>query len=208
MMGKCSRRFFRRHGLTRKKRPATHRAGPPRHPEAARGVVRRARSTLIRSASSSSTRPGRRPTWAVRHGRCAPRRAAAHGRSPWPLEDHDLRRRPDHARHDRPLGCSTGADQPRRLRDLCRQGARARAPARRHRRHGQPVQPQGAARTRDDRGRRRRALYLPPYSPDFNPIENAFAKLKALLRKAAERTVEALWAAIGRFIDDFHRKRS
>src|SRR5688500_217987 len=36
-------------------------------------------------------------------------------------------------------------------------------------------------------------LYLPPYSPDFNPIENAFAKLKALLRKAAERTVGALW---------------
>src|SRR3954451_19257996 len=36
-------------------------------------------------------------------------------------------------------------------------------------------------------------LYLPPYSPDFNPIENAFAKLKALLRKAAERTVEGLW---------------
>ena len=32
-------------------------------------------------------------------------------------------------------------------------------------------------------------LYLPPYSPDFNPIENAFSKLKALLRKAAERTV-------------------
>ena len=37
-------------------------------------------------------------------------------------------------------------------------------------------------------------LYLPPYSPDFNPIENAFSKLKALLRKAAERTVERLWA--------------
>ena len=33
-------------------------------------------------------------------------------------------------------------------------------------------------------------LYLPPYSPDFNPIENAFAKLKALLRKAAERTID------------------
>jgi transposase len=41
-------------------------------------------------------------------------------------------------------------------------------------------------------------LYLPPYSPDFNPIENAFAKLKALLRKAAARTVEGLWATIGR----------
>jgi transposase len=46
-------------------------------------------------------------------------------------------------------------------------------------------------------------LYLPPYSPDFNPIENAFAKLKALLRKAAERTVEGLWTAIGRLVDVF-----
>jgi transposase len=46
-------------------------------------------------------------------------------------------------------------------------------------------------------------LYLPPYSPDFNPIENAFAKLKALLRKAAERTVDGLWTAIGGLIDAF-----
>ena len=46
-------------------------------------------------------------------------------------------------------------------------------------------------------------LYLPPYSPDFNPIENAFAKLKALLRKAAERTSAGLWATIGRLIDLF-----
>lgn len=46
-------------------------------------------------------------------------------------------------------------------------------------------------------------LYLPPYSPDFNPIENAFAKLKAMLRKAAERTIDGLWSAIGRIIDAF-----
>ena len=46
-------------------------------------------------------------------------------------------------------------------------------------------------------------LYLPPYSPDFNPIENAFAKLKALLRKAAERTVAALWDRIGIVLDAF-----
>ena len=46
-------------------------------------------------------------------------------------------------------------------------------------------------------------LYLPPYSPDFNPIENAFAKLKALLRKTAARTVPSLWNAIGRLVDDF-----
>lgn len=46
-------------------------------------------------------------------------------------------------------------------------------------------------------------IYLPPYSPDFNPIENAFAKLKALLRKAAERTVDGLWTTIGELIDLF-----
>ena len=48
-----------------------------------------------------------------------------------------------------------------------------------------------------------RLLYLPPYSPDFNPIEKAFSKLKALLRKAAERTVEGLWTKIGRLLDAF-----
>lgn len=48
-----------------------------------------------------------------------------------------------------------------------------------------------------------RLMFLPPYSPDFNPIENAFAKLKALLRKAAERTVEGLWRAIGNLLDAF-----
>jgi transposase len=46
-------------------------------------------------------------------------------------------------------------------------------------------------------------LFLPPYSPDFNPIENAFAKLKALLRKAAERTIDGLWTTIGRLLDLF-----
>jgi transposase len=48
-----------------------------------------------------------------------------------------------------------------------------------------------------------RLLLLPPYSPDLNPIENAFAKLKALLRKAAERTVDGLWRRIGLLIDAF-----
>jgi transposase len=49
-------------------------------------------------------------------------------------------------------------------------------------------------------------LYLPPYSPDLNPIENAFAKLKAMLRKAARRTVDSLWATIGTLIDQFSPK--
>jgi len=46
-------------------------------------------------------------------------------------------------------------------------------------------------------------LYLPPYSPDLNPIEMMFAKLKALLRKAAERTIEGLWQRTGSLLDQF-----
>jgi transposase len=45
--------------------------------------------------------------------------------------------------------------------------------------------------------------FLPAYSPDFNPIEMAFSKLKALLRKAAARTVDGLRSAIGRLVDIF-----
>ncbi len=45
--------------------------------------------------------------------------------------------------------------------------------------------------------------FLPPYSPDFNPIEKAFSKLKAMLRKASERTVSGLWDLIGRLVDLF-----
>ncbi len=46
-------------------------------------------------------------------------------------------------------------------------------------------------------------LFLPPYSPDFNPIENAFSKFKASLRKAAARTVDQLWSAIANAIDAY-----
>ena len=48
-----------------------------------------------------------------------------------------------------------------------------------------------------------RLLFLPPYSPDLNPIENAFAKLKALLRKAAARSIDQLWDAIARIIQTY-----
>jgi transposase len=46
-------------------------------------------------------------------------------------------------------------------------------------------------------------MFLPPYSPDFNPIENAFAKLKALMRAKAERTITALWDTVGSLIELF-----
>ena len=46
-------------------------------------------------------------------------------------------------------------------------------------------------------------FFLPPYSPDLNPIEQVFAKLKTLLRKAAERSVETTWKRIGNLLDAF-----
>lgn len=46
-------------------------------------------------------------------------------------------------------------------------------------------------------------MFLPPYSPDFNPIENAIAKLKALMRAKAERTITALWDPVGSLVELF-----
>ena len=46
-------------------------------------------------------------------------------------------------------------------------------------------------------------LYLPPYSPDFNPIEMAFSKLKRLIRSAKKRTVDSLWDTCGKVLDHF-----
>jgi len=48
-----------------------------------------------------------------------------------------------------------------------------------------------------------KVLYLPPYSPDFNPIELAFSKLKQLIRSAKQRTVDALWNTCGDILDNF-----
>ncbi|CAK0778715.1 hypothetical protein CCP2SC5_840012 [Azospirillaceae bacterium] len=49
-----------------------------------------------------------------------------------------------------------------------------------------------------------RLLYLPPYSPDFNPIEQAFLKLKSFLRKVGARTKEALWLAIANAVENYN----
>ena len=48
-----------------------------------------------------------------------------------------------------------------------------------------------------------RRFYLPAYSPDFNPIEQVFSKLKSLIRKAGKRTREALWKCIGKTLEQF-----
>jgi transposase len=49
-------------------------------------------------------------------------------------------------------------------------------------------------------------FFLPPYSPDLNPIEQVFAKLKTLLRKAGERTIEATWRRIDTLLDECPRR--
>jgi transposase len=51
-------------------------------------------------------------------------------------------------------------------------------------------------------------LYLPPYSPDLNPIENSFSKIKACLRKTAARTIAKLWEAIGCIIPTIKPKEA
>jgi transposase len=61
----------------------------------------------------------------------------------------------------------------------------------------------GQAVRRAIRSRGAKLLFLPPYSPDLNPIEQMFAKLKTLLRKAGERTIDATWKRIGRLLDRF-----
>jgi transposase len=53
------------------------------------------------------------------------------------------------------------------------------------------------------RARGAKLLFLPPYSPDLNPIEQVFAKLKLLLRKANARTMDAAWQRIGSLLDEF-----
>jgi len=102
----------------------------------------------------------------------------------WPLENHDLYRRPPPYRHDRSDGARRTNHVEQVLVPELHRGdivimdnlSSHKGPAVR-----QAIEVAGA-----------RLLFLPPYSPDFNPIENAFAKFKALLRAAAERTVDGL----------------
>ena len=66
---------------------------------------------------------------------------------------------------------------------------------RRHRRHGQSVEPQGAKGRQLIEAAGAELRYLPPYSPDMNPIEKAYSKLKSFPRKISERTIAGLMNA-------------
>jgi hypothetical protein len=168
-------------GSRARKHRARQRTGSSRRPEAARGLVR----------GPAGPRPGaarlhRRDLSQDQHGtnpRPSPARPAPAGRrAARPLEDHHRRRRSHPARHDRSLR-ALRAHQPRGLRGLPRAGPRARAQARRCRRHGQPLQPQGAQGPRADRGRRRPASLPPALQPGLQPDRKCLARLKALLAR-------------------------
>lgn len=68
-----------------------------------------------------------------------------------------------------------------------------------HRRHGQPAE-SCVRRCAKSRGGRRALRFLPPYSPNFNPIEKAFSHLNAMLHKIGERTVSGLWGLISKLV--------
>jgi hypothetical protein len=91
----------------------------------------------------------------------------------------------------------------RGFRCLCRNpvGAGGEPPRGRPPRQSQRPQKPRAAKALAERGAW--FLFLPKYSPDLNPIEMAFAKLKTLLRKANARTYDDLWRAIGNICDQF-----
>ncbi len=123
------------------------------------------------------------------------------GRSSRPLEDHHIHGRPAAGR----LGGANSARRPYEwfwLPRLCAAGPRTRASPRRHRGHGQPARPKISG-AREVIEQLARLLFLPPYSPDFNPIEMAFSKLKALLRRAATRTIDEFWSVVANCLAAF-----
>ncbi|ESX65332.1 hypothetical protein X758_29705 [Mesorhizobium sp. LSHC416B00] len=141
---------------------------------------------------------------------CAEERRAANAAGQachTPLEDHDPHRRAQADRNERALRLRR-RHQRGRVPRLCQAGASANPGARRRRRHGQfaGAQVRGMREAIEAAGAR--LIFLPPYSPDFNPIENAFAKLKALLPARAERTIPVLWGIVGALVDLYaHRMR-
>jgi hypothetical protein len=152
-----------------------------------------AASVGSRRGSSSWTSAGRTPPWrrALRlrtkgGSDCGFRCLASGARTrPYALE-HD-------ALGDGTYSCGRRGDHCFGLRGLRGAGARSEPRARTDSDHGQPRRPQA----KEDQGalieeQDCELLYLPAYSPDYNPIEEAFAKIKNLLRKAAARTKEAL----------------
>jgi hypothetical protein len=123
-------------------------------------------------------------------------RRAAHRQGPaWALEDRDLSRRPAQRSHRGPV-LVRRSDQRRALSRLCRAVPDPNSQAQRHRRSRQSRIAQRKGGAPGNQGRRRASPVPSKYSPDLNPIEQVFAKLKGHVRKAAPRTLDAVSDAI------------
>ena len=99
--------------------------------------------------------------------------------------------------------CVIDGDQRPQLPRLSRAVPGAYSQRWRCRHHGQSRQPQGHGGAPPDPQAGAKLFFLPRYSPDLNPIEQVFAKLKTLLRKTDPRTIEATWRGIGELLDRF-----
>ena len=95
------------------------------------------------------------------------------------------------------------ADQRRNLPPLRREDPRPNPLAGRCRRAGHLGSHKGKVARAIVKAKGAHLIFLPPYSPDFNPIEQVFAKLKHLIRKAQPRDVEATWRKVGELLDLF-----
>ena len=172
--------------MTVKKDRGCERAGPRRRPRGARGLVRGAARSRPRAADLH-----RRDRCKHKNGAATrplpPRRAALRQHPPPPLAHDHLGRRAQ-ARRPRRADGALRRDERRGLPRLCPPCPGADAPARRYRCDGQPRRHKSAAVRTAIEAAVAELRLLPPYSPDFNPIEQAFSKLKALLRRAAART--------------------
>jgi transposase len=194
-------RFFDRHRITRKKVGACVRTGPSRHPEAALGLVR------------GQAGPRSRPPVFINETWASTRMARTHGRAP---RGERLRSPVPHG-HWKTTTFVAGLRNCGMVAPMVLDGPINGVAFQAY--VDQVLVPElrpGDIVVMDNLGSHKGAgiraaieaagaslLYLPPYSPDFNPIENAFATLKAMLRKAAARTVDGLWSVIGRSIDTF-----
>lgn len=113
-----------------------------------------------------------------------------------PPQNHSAGLRLAHNRHSRADGAGW-ADQRRLVRSQCAPSSRAQARARRHHHHGHlSTHRRSAVRDRIETAGATSPL-LPPYSSDLTPIEKAFPRLKAILRKTSERTLHGLWNDAG-----------
>src|SRR5271157_5459658 len=135
--------------------------------------------------------------------RTLPARAPVAGGHPaQSLQNGDFGRRPSPSRPDGGKDFRR-TDQRRPVRGLGGDMPRPHALARRDRRHGQSPAHKGPRVEQRIGAAGAELRYLPAYSPDINPIEKAFSKLKAFLRKIAERTVAGLLAALDACADIF-----